>query len=193
MSFAEPIPSSNTNGCSVNKALVVSQKPNVSLSLTKLWHARLGHPQAKTLKNVLNKIHVTASFDNNDVCESCQFGKLSQASFPKSDSATTKPLELVYSDLWGPAPVNSSEGFRYYMLFVDDYSRHMWIYPLKYKSEAFKVFTYFHCFAEKQLDAKLKCLQTDWGVNFDLLLDTCSSMALVLGTLVLICISKMVS
>lgn len=96
--------SSTTDSCSLNKAFV-SHKSDVPLSLTKQWHARLGHPQVKTLKSVMNKVHVTGVFDNNNFCESCQFGKLSQTSFPKSGSTTINPLELVYSDLWGPAPV----------------------------------------------------------------------------------------
>ena len=110
---------------------------------------------------MLNKVHVNDSIANKTFCEACQFGKMHQAIFPVSDFQTHCALDLIYSDLWGPAPVCSSEGYRYYMLFVDDYSRYMWIYPLKVKSETLKIFTQFHVFAKKQLGAKLKCLQSD--------------------------------
>lgn len=132
-----------------------------------LWHARLGHPHVKTLQNVMNKLHVNGSPSNKiPFCEACQFGKMQQISFPISDLKTKAPLELIYSDLWGPAPVVSSEGYKYYIVFVDDFSRYMWIYPLKLKEESYAIFTQFHCFVEKELNAKVKCLQTDWGGEF---------------------------
>ena len=45
-----------------------------------------------------------------------------QLPFNKSDFVASKPLELVPSDVWGPASVTSINDFRYYLVFVDDYS-----------------------------------------------------------------------
>jgi len=70
-------------------------------------------------------------------------------------------LDLVYSNLWGHAPIMSIKGFRYYIIFVDAYTRYTWLYPLKLKSDAFSVFTIFHKFVELQYQTKLRALQTD--------------------------------
>ena len=63
--------------------------------------------------------------------------------FPNSQFTASAPFELVHSDLWGLAPVNFVNGFRYYILFVDHYSRFSWLYLLKSKTEAFSKFVHF--------------------------------------------------
>ncbi|TXG46646.1 hypothetical protein EZV62_027855 [Acer yangbiense] len=89
-----------------------------------------------------------------------------QLPYPNSTSVTTKPLELVHTDLWGPAPMLSTEGYRYYISFVDSFSRFVWVFPLRFKSEAFNVFVQFHKMVELQFNTKLQCLQTDMGKEF---------------------------
>ncbi|XP_048335502.2 retrovirus-related Pol polyprotein from transposon RE2 isoform X1 [Ziziphus jujuba] len=66
----------------------------------------------------------------------------------------------------GPASVSSKEGYKYYIQFLDDYSRYVWIYPLKTKSEALAIFSSFHVMVERQFDKKIKVLQADWGGEF---------------------------
>ncbi|TYJ96768.1 putative mitochondrial protein [Cucumis melo var. makuwa] len=89
-----------------------------------VWHKRLGHPSSKVLNSVIKNCNFPVK-DNFDVefCDSCQLGKAHNLPFPKSQSHATAPFNLVYSDLWGPAPVCSTDSFRYYIMFVDDYSR----------------------------------------------------------------------
>ena len=52
-------------------------------------------------------------------------------------------LDLIHSDLWGPSPVKSNSSFLYYLIFIDDYSRFTWLYPLKFKSDFFDIFLQF--------------------------------------------------
>jgi hypothetical protein len=62
-------------------------------------------------------------------------------SFAKVDRASKLGmLELVHTDLWGPAPVAFLGGLRYYITFIDDSSRKVWVYFLKLKSDVFEVF-----------------------------------------------------
>ena len=49
-------------------------------------------------------------------------------------------LELVHTDLWGPSPVASLGGSRYYINFIDDSSRNVRVYFLKNKSDVFETF-----------------------------------------------------
>ena len=64
------------------------------------------------------------------VCEACQLGKQTKNVFPHEKSICKKPLEVVHSDVWG-------RGCRYYVSFIDDHTRKVWVYFMKEKSEVF--------------------------------------------------------
>ena len=68
--------------------------------------------------------------------------------------------------MWGPTPVASPEGFKYYILFEDNYSRFCWIYPMKFKYEATQIFLNFKKTAENLTNHKIKTLQADWGGEY---------------------------
>ena len=92
---------------------------------TSLWHRRLGHMSEKGMKILLlkGKLPKLKSIDF-DMCESCILGKLKNVSFLKTDrTPKVEKLELVHTDLWGPSPVASFGGSRYYITFIDDSSR----------------------------------------------------------------------
>lgn len=72
----------------------------------------------------------------------------------------------IHIDLWGLAPVVSIQGYRYYVSFMDDFTRFTWIFPLKTKDETLSVFKIFKTQIEKQLETSIKCLQSDWGGEF---------------------------
>jgi histone deacetylase 1/2 len=92
-------------------------------------------------------------------------GKAHRLHSTQSQTIYSQPLELVFSDLWGPAPSTSS-GFNYYITFIDAYSRYTWIYLIKSKSEALTIFKQFKNMAELQLGYPLKALQSDWRGEF---------------------------
>ena len=60
--------------------------------------------------------------------------------FPKHVMAGTFSLQLVHSAVWGTAPMTSILGYRFYVIFVDDFTRFTWLSLLKYKFEVFTVF-----------------------------------------------------
>jgi histone deacetylase 1/2 len=99
------------------------------------------------------------------VCDACQKAKSHQLPYPKSSSSSSHPLELVYSDVWGHAP-DSVGGKRYYVSFIDDYSKFTWIYLLKFKSEVFEKFREFQTLVERLFDRKILTMQTDWGGEY---------------------------
>lgn len=48
--------------------------------------------------------------------------------FYASNNDCSEPLYKIHCDLWGPAPIKSIQGFKYYALFVvDDFSRFSWL------------------------------------------------------------------
>ena len=102
-----------------------------------LWHKRLGHPCTKVLSIALEKANVKkGNVKHLDFYTACKIGKSRNAVFPRSESHAKNPLDIVYADLWGPAPILTSEGYRYYIAFLDDHTRFTWLYPLKTKDEA---------------------------------------------------------
>ncbi len=76
------------------------------------------------------------------------------------------PLELVHSDLHGPLPVATREGYRYWITFLDDATSYRAAMRLKQKSQALEAFKLFKATAENQLDAKIKELQDDKGGEY---------------------------
>ena len=133
---------------------------------------RLGHPSERVLNQVLH--FCNKKFEVNEklpFCDACQFGKSHLLPFKSSVSLASKPLELVHTYILGPSPIQSSSGFRYYIHFIDDYSRYTWIYPLKFKSDAFKTFVHFKNLIENQLERKIKCLQSDMGGEYQSFID----------------------
>jgi len=61
-------------------------------------------------------------------------GKMHRLPFTKTAWRAKTPLQLVHTDIWGPAHNPSLGGKRYFLLFVDDYTRMMWVYFLEQKS-----------------------------------------------------------
>ena len=57
-------------------------------------------------------------------------------------------------------------GFTCYALFIDDYYRFTWLYPLKLKSDFFNTFLKFQKFIENQHSARIKNFQSDGGTKF---------------------------
>ncbi|KAM2937487.1 hypothetical protein FF1_037375 [Malus domestica] len=137
---------------------------------TWIWHKRLGHLHFRGLQQLKNKemVHGLPVLEEMDeVCEGCQFGKQHREWFPKNQAwRASKPLELVHVDLCGPMQNDSLAGNKYFMLLVDDYTRMMWVYYLKYKSDALICFRKFKSMVELQSGFKIKCLRSDRGGEF---------------------------
>ena len=132
-----------------------------------LWHQRLGHPHTDILQLLVkNKSIVINKTSSSLLCDACQLGKSCRLPFLSSETVSTKPLERVHCDLWGPSPVVSTQGFKYYVIFVDNFSRFTWFYPLKLKSDFFSVFTQFQSLVETQFQTKIIQFQCDGGGEF---------------------------
>ena len=134
------------------------------------WHHRLGHPNMRILHNVISFYGLpTLSGNKFESCDACMSSKSHRLLYSKSSHQTSKPLEIIQSDLWGPSPVISHTGNRYYVLFIDDFTRYTWLYPLKLKSDAFQAFIDFQHRIERQFNQTIVNFQSDWGGEFQAL------------------------
>ena len=135
-----------------------------------LWHQRLGHPCSKLLHSALssfnNNVKISVQDDICYQCKSCISAKMHKLPFPQHIMSSTSPLKLVHSDVWGPTPVTFVLSYKYYVIFVDDFTRFTWLFLIKHKSEVFTVFLHFKALVENQFGSKIKTLRTDGGGEY---------------------------
>lgn len=62
----------------------------------------------------------------NTVCKECNMGNQTRKRF-KNEYSTTRPLELIHTDLCGPTRTIGLNGERYFMFLIDDYSKATWV------------------------------------------------------------------
>ncbi|KAK4386674.1 Retrovirus-related Pol polyprotein from transposon TNT 1-94 [Sesamum angolense] len=136
-----------------------------------LWHRRLGHFNLQGLKILHQKKMMTDLPQIQAVegaCEACLQGKQHKKPFPSGTSWRVKAiLELIHTDVCGPMRTPSHEQNRYFILFIDDYSRMTWVYFMREKSEVFKVFKKFKNLVEKQSGRSIKVLRSDRGKEYN--------------------------
>ena len=144
------------------------QACGVSRPSTWIWHSRLGHASFPVVERVIrnNLLPRSTSHHVESVCDSCQKAKSHQFPYSSSENKSCAPLDLIHSDVWGPAPI-SVGNYTYYVSFIDDYSRYTWIYLLKHKSEVFHVFKNFQSHVERKYTRKIIRMQTDWGGEYE--------------------------
>ena len=148
------------------------------------WHCRLGHPASPIVQHVLRQHELPIESSNKTilVCDACQQGKSHQLPFLSSTHVIKTPLELIYSDVWGPAQTSVS-GHTYYVSFIDAYSRFTWFYLLKRKSDVFDVFLKF------QTHVELVCLVTKFSMSSQIARANIATSTPSLRTLVLFIVS----
>ena len=78
-----------------------------------------------------------------------------------------RKLEVIYYDVCGPFEVKSLGGNSYFVPFIDEFTRKMWIYLIKQKSEVFNIFKKFKLLSEKQSDKVIKVLRIDGGGEYN--------------------------
>jgi len=118
-----------------------------------LWNYRFGHLNFRGLNQLVDKdmiMGVPKIEISSKVCDTCLLGKHPRNAFSSSTSSRSKELlNVVYSDVCGPLEVPSLGGNKYFISFVDEFSRKIWLYLIKAKSEAFDMFQKFKILVEK--------------------------------------------
>ena len=138
------------------------------------FHRRMGHISPKIAQKLVDdrmvtgvRLETTPSGDPF-FCESCVYAKATRKSIPKEREGKRAKVfgGEVHSDLWGPAPVESKGGKRYYITFTDDRTRLTNLYLLAKKSNAFESYKDYEAWCNTQLDAKVKILHSDRGGEY---------------------------
>jgi hypothetical protein len=101
------------------------------------------------------------------ICEGCVKGKHQITSFPKDEATrASQLLEIVHTHVCGLIKTTSHGGARYFLTFIDDFSRKNHVYLLKAKGEAFEKFKQYKALVENEIGHKIKVLRSDNGGEF---------------------------
>ena len=104
---------------SVAATIAISSVPSFAL-----WHARLGHASSSRVQQLASRGLLGSVSTENFDCVSYQLEKQLTLPFNTSESISTDIFDLIHSDVWRPSSVSSNGGSRYFVVFVDDYSRY---------------------------------------------------------------------
>ncbi|GJU49502.1 retrovirus-related pol polyprotein from transposon TNT 1-94 [Tanacetum coccineum] len=134
------------------------------------WHKRFGHFNYRTLQHMYTTKLVRDMPPISEVdskCEGCELGKSRRLPFSKVGvTRATHKLEIVHSDVCGPMSTTSWSGNKYFVLFIDDYTRMCWVYFLSSKASVFSIFKSFKKLVEVQSGSTLRILRTDNGGEY---------------------------
>jgi hypothetical protein len=128
---------------------------------TVLWHMRLGHMSERGMlelhkKNLLKGVKTCKL----DFYKFCVLGKQNRVQFKTTTHKTEGTLDYVHSDVWGPLRTASRGGHIYFVIFIDDFFRKVWVYFMRHKSETFAKFKLWKAEVENQTGKKVNCLMT---------------------------------
>jgi hypothetical protein len=133
-----------------------------------LWHRRLAHVRMKNLQKGDHVLGLTdVYFEKDRPCTACQVGKqVGSNHHSKNVMTTSRPLELLHMDLFGPVAYLSIRGSKYGLVIVDDFSRYTWVFFLQDKSETQRTLKRFLRRAQNEFELKVKKIRSDNGSEF---------------------------
>jgi hypothetical protein len=106
--------------------------------LGKFWHKRIEHPSDMILKYLFNfsKLYCNSY-------EVCNLGKHTKLPFKLFTYTSDEPLKLVHSNVQAPAPIDSYNEYKYFIIFIEEFSNITWHYLMKQKSKVLSFFQNF--------------------------------------------------
>ena len=152
---------------------LVTLHPNVGTKRTLndeksayLWHKRLGHISRPRIERLIKDgILHNLDWANYDVCVDCIKGKQTKHT-KKGATRSTQLLEIIHTDICGPFDIPSIGGEKYFITFIDDFSRYCILYMLHDKSQSVNVVEIYINEVERQLGKKVKIIRSDRGGEY---------------------------
>ena len=141
-------------------AAIVGGKESMAL----VHHCRMGHmafdKMFQVFPDVMNGVDRTKL-----CCDACEYAKHTRTSYVSRGIRSVSPFVLVHSDVW-TCPVVSVSGMKYFVTFIDCYSRMTWIYLMRHKDEVFTCFEIFCSYVKTQFNVQVQVIRTDNGTEY---------------------------
>ncbi|PKI63324.1 hypothetical protein CRG98_016315 [Punica granatum] len=135
-----------------------------------LWHMWLSHVRYSKLDVMIKKSMLKGlpqlEVRIDVVYASCQYGKAYKLPHEESKFKASEPLDLSHSDVFRPVKQASIGGMKYMVTFINDFSRYVWVYFMKEKSETLSNFKDFKEAAEAEVGKGVCCLCIDNGGEY---------------------------
>ena len=133
-----------------------------------LWHKRLGHiSKERILRLIKSEVLPQLDFtDWNNTCVDCIKGKQTKHVSKQDAIRSSGLLDLIHAAICGPFDVPSWGGERYFITFIDDYSRYCYLYLLHERTQSVDVLETFISEVERQLNRKVKVIRSDRGGEY---------------------------
>lgn len=143
---------------------------SVKLTHKEKWHRALGHVNFQYLNKLINDKLVDGLPDRIESiemkCSNCIQSKMANIPFENNRKKTTEILELIHTDLNGPHNTTGYGGEKYFLTFIDDYSKCTRIFCIKSKAETASCFIEFVNQVENKFNKRIKKLQCDNGKEY---------------------------
>nr|XP_051211169.1 uncharacterized protein LOC127328621 [Lolium perenne] len=133
-------------------------------SMALVHHCRMGHmafdKMFRVFPDVMNGVDKIKL-----CCDACEYAKHTRTSYVSRGIRSVSPFVLVHSDVW-MCPVVSVSGMKYFVTFIDCYSRMTWIYLMRHKDEVFTCFQSFCAYVKNQFNVQVQVIRTDNGTEY---------------------------
>jgi hypothetical protein len=147
-------------------ANVTKKRKRIDDASSKLWQCRLGHISRGRIERLIKEsILLHLEFSDLEQCVDCIKGKYVRK-IKKDVKRSAGTLEIIHTDICGPFPMKSVDGYDSFITFPDDYSRYGYIYPIKERLEALDKFKIFKGEVENQHNKKIKIVRPDRGGEY---------------------------
>ena len=141
-------------------AAIVGGKESMAL----VHHCRMGHMAFDKMFQACPD--VMSGVDRTKLsCDACEYAKHTRTSYISRGIRSVSPFVLVHSDVW-TCPVVSVSGMKYFVTFIDCYSRMTWVYLMRHKDEVFTCFQNFCAYVTNQFKVQVQVIRTDNGTEY---------------------------
>lgn len=140
------------------------------MSLKEKWHRKLGHVNFEYL-NIISKNELLSGIPKDleseyMKCAICIQSKMHDTPFDNNRKRANDILEIIHTDINGPHPTTGNRGERFFLSFVDDYSKLCKVYCIRSKTEVLDCFVEYVNLMENLTNKRIKTVRCDNGKEY---------------------------